>query len=82
MEIPAQQASPAASATLDLLAQKFSHLLISDLTRTREATENQDSHLDTSNLSELENPSDACIEDPSHFPLGLRNSASVFQESI
>ena len=83
VEIPSPQASPVASvATLDPLAKKFSHLSISDLTRTRKATESQDSHLNTSNLSKLETPSDVLIEEPSCFPLGLKNLTSVFQESI
>ena len=55
MEIPAHQASLAVStAMMDLLAEKFLRLLISDPTRTREAVESKDSHSDMSNLSGLE----------------------------
>jgi hypothetical protein len=58
MEILTCQASPVASiATLDLLAEKFSRLSIFDPTQTQKAMENEDSHLDVSNLSSLEIPS-------------------------
>jgi hypothetical protein len=48
MEISAPQASPdVLTTTLDQLVKKFSHLSISDPTRTWEVTINQDSHSDT-----------------------------------
>jgi hypothetical protein len=68
--------------TLDQLVEKFSYLSISDLTWTREAGMNQDSHLDMSDLSRLETPSKVHVEEPSHFPLGLKNSASIYQDTI
>ena len=83
MEILVHQVSPAALiATLDLLAEKFSHLSISDPSRTREAMESKDSHSDTSNLSGLEIQSKVQVEDPSQFPLRLENSASIYQDTI
>ena len=83
MEILVHQVSPAALiATLDLLAEKFSHLSISDPSRAREAMESKDSHSDTSNLSGLEIQSEVQLEDPSHFPLGLKNSTSIYQDTI
>ena len=79
MEIPAPQALQDVSTTmLDQLAKKFSHLSLSDPTRTWEASKNQDSHSDTSKLSELEIPSEVQAEEPSHFPLGVRNTASIY----
>ena len=83
MEIPAPQAPLAVSTTtLDQLAEKFSHLSISDLTRTWEAGKNQDSHSDTSKLSGLEIPSEVKVEKPSRFPLGLKNTASIYPDPI
>jgi hypothetical protein len=83
MEIPMLQAPPAISTTaLDQLAKKFSHLSIFDLTQTREASMNQDSHLDTSDLSGLETPSEVHVEEPSRLPLGLKNLASIYQDTI
>jgi hypothetical protein len=83
MEIPALQAPLAISTTvLDQLAEKFSHLSISDLTWTREASMNQDTHLDMSDLSGLETPSEFHVEEPSRLPLGLKNSASIYQDTI
>ena len=68
--------------TLDLLTEKFSYLLIFDLTWTQEASKNQNSHSDTRDLSMLEIPSEVQIEDPSRFPLRLKNSASIYQDTI
>ena len=74
MKIPAHQASLAVSiAMMDLLAKKFSRLSISDPTRTQKAVDNEDSHLDTSDLSWLEIPSEVQVEDPRHFSLELKN---------
>jgi hypothetical protein len=79
MEIPVSQASPAAStATLDLLAEKFSCLSISDPTRTRKTMENKDYHSNTSDLFGLEIPYEVQVEDPSRFPLKLKNQASIY----
>jgi hypothetical protein len=83
MKIPTLQAPLAISMTaLDQLAKKFSHLSISNPIRTWEASKNQDSHLDTSKLSELEIPSEVQAEEPSRFPLGLKNTASIYQYTI
>jgi hypothetical protein len=83
MEIPTLQAPPTIPTTaLDQLAEKFSHLSISDLTRTREASKNQDSHSDMSELSGLEILSEVQAEEPSYFPLGLNNTASIYQDTI
>ena len=83
MEILAPQALPDVSTTmLDQLGEKFSHLSISDSTRTQEVTINHDSRLDTSPLSGLEIPSEVQHKDPVHFPLGLKNSASIYQDTI
>jgi len=76
MEILAPQTPPTISTTmLDQLAEKFSHLLLFDPTRTREANKNQDSHSDKSKLSELEILSKVQAKKPSCFPLGLKNTA-------
>ena len=70
MEIPAPQASPNVSTTmLDQLAEKFSHLSISDSTRTQEVTINHDSRSDMSPLFGLEIQSEVQHEDPVRFPL-------------
>ena len=83
MEIPVPQASPDVSTiTLDQLAKKFLHLSISDSTRTQEVTINHDSRSDMSPLSGLEIPSEVQHEDPVRFPLGLKNSASIYQDTI
>ena len=83
MEIPAPQASPDVSTIiLDQLAEKFSHLSISDLTRTQEVTINQDSHLDMSPLSGLEIPYEVQDEDLVCFPLRLKSLASIYQDTI
>ena len=83
MEISAHQASlDVSTITLDQLAEKFSHLLISDSTQTQEVTVNHDSRLDMSLLSELEIPSKVQLEDLVCFPLGLKNSASIYQDTI
>jgi hypothetical protein len=83
MKIPTLQAPPAVSTiTLDQLAEKFSHLFIFYPIRTWEASNNQDSHSDMSKLSELEIPSEVQAEKPSHFPLGLKNTASIYQDTI
>jgi hypothetical protein len=80
MEISKPQASPDISTTtLDQLAEKFLHLSVSDSTRTREVIINQDSYLDTSGL---EIPSEVQDEDLVRFPLGLKNSASIYQDTI
>jgi hypothetical protein len=80
MEISAPQASPDVSmTTLDQLAEEFSHLLISNPTRTREVITQQDSHSD---MSGLEVPSEVQAGDLLRFPLGLNNSASIFQDMI
>ena len=72
MEIPTPQASPDVSmTTLDQLAEKFSHLSISNPTGTQEVTINHDSHSDMSPLFGLEIPFEVQHEDPVHFPLGL-----------
>ena len=77
------QALPDVSTTtLDQLAEKFSHLSISDSTRTQEVTINHDSRSDTSPLSGLEIPSEVQLEDPVHFPLRLKNSTSIYQDTI
>ena len=83
MEIPAPQASPDVSTiTLDQLAKKFLHLSISNLTQTQEVTTNHDSRSNTSLLSRLEIPSEVQLEDLVHFPLGFKNSASIYQDMI
>ena len=83
MEISVPQASPDVLTTkLDQLAEKFPYLSISDPTRTQEVTINQDSHSDMSPLSGLEIPSEVQDEDPIHFPLRLKNSASIYQDTI
>ena len=83
MEIPVPQASPDVSTvTLDQLAEKFSHLSISDSTRTQEVTINHDSHSDMSPLFGLEIPFEVQHEDPVHFPLGLKNPALSYQDTI
>ena len=83
MEIPTPQASPDVSMiTLDQLTEKFSHLSISDSTQTQEVTINHDSYSDTSLLFGLEIPYEVQLEDPVHFPLGLKNSASIYQDTI
>ena len=68
--------------TLDQLAEKFSHLSIFDSTRTQEVTINHDSRSDTSPLSRLEIPSEVQHEDLVCFPLGLNNSAPIYQDTI
>ena len=83
MEIQAPQDTLAASAaTLDQLAKKFSQLLISDPTQISRVTAIHDSNSDTLALSDSESRLGSITEDPSCFPLGLCNSASVYQESI
>ena len=83
MVISMPQASLAISMTmLDQLIEKFSYLLISNLTQTWEASKNQDSHLDMSNLSEWETLAEVHVEEPSCFPLRLKNSASIYQDTI
>ena len=83
MEILVPQASLDVSMiTLDQLAEKFSHLSISDSTRTQEVTINHDSRSVKSPLSGLEIPSEVQREDPIHFPLGLKNLASIYQDTI
>jgi len=83
MEILALQASPnVPTITLDQLAEKFPHLSISDSTRNQEVTINHDSHSDMSPLSRLEIPSEVQLEDLVHFPLGFKNSASIYQDMI
>jgi hypothetical protein len=80
MEISKPQASPDISTTmLDQLAEKFSHLSVSDSTRTREVIINQDSYLDA---SRLEIPSEVQDEDLFRFPLELKNSTSIYQDTI
>ena len=83
MESPAPQASPDVSTTmLDQLAKKFLHLSISDSTRTQEVTINHDSYSNTSPLFGLEIPSEVQHEDLVCFPLGLKSSASIYQDTI
>ena len=83
MEISASQASlDVSTTTLDQLAEKFSHLSISDSTQTQEVTINHDSRSDTSLLSELEIPSEVQLKDPIRFSLGLKNLASIYQDMI
>jgi hypothetical protein len=83
LEILAPQASPDVSkTTLHQLVKKFSQLSISDPIWTWEVTINQDSHSDTSPLSGLEIPSEVQDKDPVHFPLGFKNSASIYQDTI
>jgi hypothetical protein len=80
MEISTPQVSPNIStATLDQLAEKFLNLSISDSTWTRVVIINQDSYSDTSMLEILSKVQD---EDLVHFPLGLKNSASIYQDTI
>ena len=77
------QASPDVSTiTLDQLAEKFSHLSISDSTRTQEVTINHDSYSNTSPLFGLEIPSEVQQEGIVRFPLGLKNSTSIYQDRI
>jgi hypothetical protein len=74
------QASPnILTITLDQLVEKLSHLLISDLTQTREVIINQDSYSDTFGV---EIPSKIQDKDLVHFPLGLKNLASIYQDVI
>ena len=55
MEIPVPQASPDVSTIiLDQLAEKFSHLLISDSTRIQEVTINHDALV--GEMAAIENP--------------------------
>ena len=83
MEILVVQAPLAISTTtLDQLVEKFSHLSISNSTRTQEVSINHDSRSDMSPLSRLEIPSEAQLEDIVCFPLGLKNSASIYQDTI
>ena len=83
MEIPSPQASlDVSTITLDQLAEKFLHLSISDSTQTQEVTINHDSRSNTSLLSRLEIPSKVQLKDPVHFPLGLKNLASIYQDMI
>jgi cystathionine beta-lyase/cystathionine gamma-synthase len=80
MKISTPQVSlDVSTTTLDQLAEKFSYLSISDSTRTREVITNQDSH---SGMSGLEIPSEVQDEDLVRFPLGLENSASIYQDTI
>ena len=83
MEILAPKASPdVLMATLDQLTEKFSHLSIFDSTRTQEVTINHDSRSDTSLLSRLEILSEVQLKDLVRFPVGLKNSASIYQDTI
>ena len=83
MEILAPKASPdVLMATLDQLTEKFSHLSIFDSTRTQEVTINHDSHSNTSPLSRLGILSEVQHEDVVCFPLRLKNSASIYQDTI
>jgi len=83
MEIPTPQASPdVLTTTLDQLAEKFSHLSISDQNRTQKVTINQDSHSDMLPLSRLETPSKVQHEDLVCFPLELKSLASIYQDMI
>jgi len=66
---------------LDQLTEKFSHLSISNPTRTQEVTINHDSRLDMSPLFGLEIPSEVQHQDPTRFPLELKNSASTYQDT-
>jgi hypothetical protein len=80
MEILAPQASLDVSmTTLDQLAEEFSHLTISESTRTREVITKQSSNSDTSGL---EIPSEVQARDLVRVPLGLNNSASIYQDTI
>jgi hypothetical protein len=80
MEISTPQVSPDIStATLDQLAKKLSHLLISNSTWTREVIINHDSYSDMSGLEILSKVQD---KDLVHFPLGLKNSTSIYQDMI
>jgi hypothetical protein len=80
MEISTPQVPLDVSTTmLDQLAEKFSHLSIFDSTWTREVIINQDSHSD---MFGLEIPSKVQDEDLVHFPLRLKNSASIYQDTI
>ena len=75
MEILVPQASLDVSMiTLDQLAEKFSHLSISDPTRIEEVTINLESF--------LEIPSNVQYEDLVRFPFVLKNSASIYQDTI
>ena len=83
IEISAPEVSPdVLMTTLDQLAEKFSHLSISDPAQTQEVNINHDSRSDMSPLSRLEIPSKILLKDPVHFPLGLKNSASIYQDMI
>jgi hypothetical protein len=80
MKISTPQVSPDVSmTTLDQLAEKFSHLSISDSTQTREVIINQDSYSD---MSGLEIPFEVQGGDLDHFPLELKNSTSIYQDMI
>jgi hypothetical protein len=80
MKISTPQVSPDVSmTTLDQLAEKFSHLSIFDSTQTREVIINQDSY---SNTSGLEIPFEVQGGDLDHFPLKLKNSTSIYQDTI
>ena len=69
------QASPdVLMTTLDQLAKKFLHLSVSDPTRIQEVTINHESHLEISSKVQY--------EDLVRFPLGLKNSASIYQDTI
>jgi hypothetical protein len=83
MEILRVQATPAApAATLEPLIEKFGNLSIFDSTRTREISRKQDPHSKIATLSDSGPSQGVRTKDPSHFQLGLRNSASIYQESI
>ena len=83
MEIQAPQDTPATlAAMLDQLAKKISQLSISDPTQISRVAVIHDSNSNTRALSDLESHIGSITEDLSCFPLGLRNLAFVYQESI
>ena len=55
---------------------------ISDPTQTQKAMDNEDSHSDMRDPSGLEIPFDVQVEDVSHFLLGLKDQASIYQDTI
>jgi hypothetical protein len=80
MKILTPQASlDVLTATLDQLTVKFLHLSIFDSTQMREVIINRDSHSD---MSVLEISSEVQDEGLVHFPLRLKNLASIYQDMI
>jgi hypothetical protein len=67
---------------MDQLAQKFSRLSIFDPTRNSEVTVHHDSHPDMTFQSGLGATSEVQSGNLARFPLGLSNSASIYQDSI